>query len=639
MTNVTKDYLLDYNSEIMYPYTTLDCILGSDEPGSESGAKAIVSSILDTAKNTYVYDPDEENVVNPQYIHTSDINGTNLSMIGMYNDGEKTSFIKMHQILPDESYSNYYLGTDGRNHYIGNGAPQDIEVKSGSLTKWLHGSVEFDHSECNIILNARLSQSYFGEDSQGNLKVITADSVTFAAKLYASVENQTPYVTNNNVLTYFVDGKPTKSAATIGSTNAPIYYDGENGFKQLSLDLPAIKGILHASITDITGTTYENGDYKYTYTVGTGDDAKTYGVNYDDTSGEQGVNEYKIPLLEIRNGVIGYAKNAKIGSMLINDYTYAMAVIDGYLQVNTRTVGSNRKFTYIDEGVFKTVDENIGWSSYEAEQGPAPIYYDRTEGFKTLSQSAIFAHLNRMAKATSGADQQDELTLLDCRLIMSPFNENGTKTNLDDNKTYVLTSSLSAPNVNGHPKWEPLQQSVTIEPVPIAQEEANNQPFYITGVRMATDDTGTTATTDNPTPTAPTTTEWLDINNNIASKLGVATSGYYDHASSIYFKGLKLFQTSDERLKTFVRDLKDIDVDRLANSKKGIYYWNSDKSQKLDIGVTAQSVEEIFPEIIDENEGLKSVSYNRLGVIALAAIDKLNQRIHELEEEIRQLKK
>lgn len=635
MTNVTKDYLLDYNSEIMYPYTTLDCILGSDEPGSESGAKAIVSSILDTAKNTYVYDPDEENVVNPQYVHTSDINGTNLSMIGMYNDGEKTSFIKMHQILPDESYSNYYLGTDGRNHYIGNGAPQDIEVKSGSLTKWLHGSVEFDHSECNIILNARLSQSYFGEDSQGNLKVITADSVTFAAKLYASVENQTPYVTNNNVLTYFVDGKPTKSAATIGSTNAPIYYDGENGFKQLTLDLPAVKGMLHASITDITGTTPAQGAYEDTYTVGTGADAKTYGVNYDDMSGEQGVNEYKIPLLEIRNGVIGYAKNAKIGSMLINDYTYAMAVIDGYLQVNTRTVGSNRKFTYIDEGVFKTVDENIGWSSYADKEGPAPIYYDGSAGFKTLSQSAIFAHLNRMAEATSGADQSDPLTLLDCRLIMSPFNENGTKTNLNDNKTYVLTSRLSAPNVNGHPVWEPLKQSVTVAPVSIEQDE----PFYITGVRMSAADTGTISVEAGQSPTAPTTTDWLDINNNIASKLGVATSDYYDHTSSIYFKGLKLFQTSDERLKTFVRELKDIDVDRLANIKKGIYYWNNDKSQKLDIGVTAQSVEEIFPEIIDENEGLKSVSYNRLGVIALAAIDKLNQRIHELEEEIRQLKK
>ena len=637
MTNVTKDYLLDYNSEIMYPYTTLDCILGSDEPGSESGAKAIVSSILDTAKNTYVYDPDEENVVNPQYIHTSDINGTNLSMIGMYNDGEKTSFIKMHQILPDESYSNYYLGTDGRNHYIGNGAPQDIEVKSGSLTKWLHGSVEFDHSECNIILNARLSQSYFGEDSQGNLKVITADSVTFAAKLYASVENQTPYVTNNNVLTYFVDGKPTKSAATIGSTNAPIYYDGENGFKQLSLDLPAIKGILHASITDITGTTYENGDYEDTYTVGTGDDAKTYGVNYDDMSGEQGVNEYKIPLLEIRNGVIGYAKNAKIGSMLVNDYTYAMAVIDGYLQVNTRSVGSNSKFIYIDNGIFKTRDTTIGWSSYMTDQGPAPIYYDASDGFKTITQSELIGHLNRIVPNIEETETSDTINLLDPIIIKSKFNTDGRLTNTDDNKTYVL--SCNNTEKTGHPFWEPLQQSVTIAPVPIAQEEANNQPFYITGVRMATDDTGTTATPDNPTPTAPTTTEWLDINNNIASKLGVATSGYHDHASSIYFKGLKLFQTSDERLKTFVRDLKDIDVDRLANIKKGIYYWNSDKSQKLDIGVTAQSVEEIFPEIIDENEGLKSVSYNRLGVIALAAIDKLNKRIHELEEEIRQLKK
>ena len=59
----------------------------------------------------------------------------------------------------------------------------------------------------------------------------------------------------------------------------------------------------------------------------------------------------------------------------------------------------------------------------------------------------------------------------------------------------------------------------------------------------------------------------------------------------------------------------------------------------MDIGVSAQSVEEVYPQLVDETNGIKSVSYDKLGVVALAAIDKLHDRISSLENEIAQLKK
>jgi uncharacterized small protein (DUF1192 family) len=100
---------------------------------------------------------------------------------------------------------------------------------------------------------------------------------------------------------------------------------------------------------------------------------------------------------------------------------------------------------------------------------------------------------------------------------------------------------------------------------------------------------------------------------------------------------MELFQTSDERFKTFTDDI-DINFDNLATIKKGIYHWKDDPNKISDIGVTAQSLEALYPEIVDENNGTKTVAYNRLGVIALAAIDKLHLRVKELENEIKELK-
>ena len=111
---------------------------------------------------------------------------------------------------------------------------------------------------------------------------------------------------------------------------------------------------------------------------------------------------------------------------------------------------------------------------------------------------------------------------------------------------------------------------------------------------------------------------------------------FYDTA--IYFKGGSLYHASDETLKTFIGDI-DINLDNLSNIKKGMFYWKSDPDKFTNIGVTAQSVEALYPELVSTDKGLKSVDYSKLSVIALAAIDKLYARIQELEKQIDELKK
>ena len=91
------------------------------------------------------------------------------------------------------------------------------------------------------------------------------------------------------------------------------------------------------------------------------------------------------------------------------------------------------------------------------------------------------------------------------------------------------------------------------------------------------------------------------------------------------------YESSDERLKTFTEDY-NINLDDIKNIKTGKFYWNSDENQVINGGVSAQTVEKYFPELVRENEnGIKSVNYDGLAVVAIAAIKKLTERIEELE--------
>lgn len=110
---------------------------------------------------------------------------------------------------------------------------------------------------------------------------------------------------------------------------------------------------------------------------------------------------------------------------------------------------------------------------------------------------------------------------------------------------------------------------------------------------------------------------------------------YYDN--KVYFRAGNLYHASDETLKTFTSNI-DINLDNLATIKKGVFYWKSDPDKISNIGVSAQTVEALYPEIVTSTDGHLAVDYSKLSVIALAAIDKLHERITELEAQIEILK-
>lgn len=128
---------------------------------------------------------------------------------------------------------------------------------------------------------------------------------------------------------------------------------------------------------------------------------------------------------------------------------------------------------------------------------------------------------------------------------------------------------------------------------------------------------------------------------NIQANDGATTktnSGVYTSGSAIYAKN-GFYETSDERKKEFISDI-DCDLDALSNIPKKYFRWNGGDENSRYIGTSAQEVMKLYPEMVSkDDEGYLHVSYDKFGIIALAAIDKLRKENKALMERIEALEK
>ena len=118
----------------------------------------------------------------------------------------------------------------------------------------------------------------------------------------------------------------------------------------------------------------------------------------------------------------------------------------------------------------------------------------------------------------------------------------------------------------------------------------------------------------------------------IGSSSARYTNGYF--SGSVYAAS-GFYESSDERLKDF-KDPLSIDLDKLKSLRKS-YFTFKDDLTKSHIGVSAQEIQTVFPEIVSETDGYLNVDYSKLSVIALAAIDTINDNYKELEKRLEKL--
>ena len=73
---------------------------------------------------------------------------------------------------------------------------------------------------------------------------------------------------------------------------------------------------------------------------------------------------------------------------------------------------------------------------------------------------------------------------------------------------------------------------------------------------------------------------------------------------------------------------------------RGVEYDRNDMDGQHQIGVIAQEIEKVIPEVVnqDENSGLKSVSYGNITAVLIEAVKEQQKQIEELKQEIKELK-
>jgi hypothetical protein len=89
--------------------------------------------------------------------------------------------------------------------------------------------------------------------------------------------------------------------------------------------------------------------------------------------------------------------------------------------------------------------------------------------------------------------------------------------------------------------------------------------------------------------------------------------------------------TSDIKLKTNIRTLTN-SLNKVL-SMRGVEFDRIDLSNKHQVGVIAQEIEAIVPELVSEDsEGTKTVAYGKITSLLIEAIKELTEKVKVLEE-------
>lgn len=115
--------------------------------------------------------------------------------------------------------------------------------------------------------------------------------------------------------------------------------------------------------------------------------------------------------------------------------------------------------------------------------------------------------------------------------------------------------------------------------------------------------------------------------NDGGSEITALTLDMSDAGAATFNNNVTAF--SDERLKDNIETLED-GLDKVEQLR-GVTYTRDDREE---IGVIAQEVEKILPEIVltaDDEMGTKSVDYSRITAVLIEAVKELSARVKELE--------
>lgn len=244
-------------------------------------------------------------------------------------------------------------------------------------------------------------------------------------------------------------------------------------------------------------------------------------------------------------------------------------------------------------------------------------------GNKVIDLDVTKLAINYKAKENGGLTLDDDHAFsVDTSKIATVEVVNNLKIN---NKQITSSTTLNASEIN-------LSDGSNIENAITNLQDINitvsaNKKTYLMGLTGTTDitfsDLGTTE---------------LNSDGNVYTEKGslhTQSGNIYADNGNMYANGF--YETSDENLKWFTGDIP-VDFDALKSIPKQYFIWRN-RETPTNIGTSAQKVQKVYPELVSESEGHLNVDYAKLSIVALKAIDVLNERIESLEKEIKELKK
>ena len=109
-----------------------------------------------------------------------------------------------------------------------------------------------------------------------------------------------------------------------------------------------------------------------------------------------------------------------------------------------------------------------------------------------------------------------------------------------------------------------------------------------------------------------------------------------DTGTSINVAGdIVAYASSDKRLKDNIKPIKNA-LDKVNKISGVTFEWNETSHKetgKKDVGVIAQEIEEILPELVDNrSNGYKAVDYPKLTALLIEAVKDLSNQVKELKD-------
>ncbi len=127
----------------------------------------------------------------------------------------------------------------------------------------------------------------------------------------------------------------------------------------------------------------------------------------------------------------------------------------------------------------------------------------------------------------------------------------------------------------------------------------------------------------------------LNADNNILFRPGGTTTVNFEPNGDAIFNG-DVKVTSDKRLKSNIISLGST-LTKLLQIDGKSYTMKKDESEKQKIGLLAQDIEKVFPELVSESNGIKSVNYQGLVPVLINALKEQEEKIKSQEGKLLRL--